>query len=61
MTQTNKICILASQFSYIKAKSFIVIVATCTFLCHWTAFGCGGGVFMKEIQLFGDYAKLNEI
>jgi len=51
MTQTNKICILASQFSYIKAKSFIVIVAICTFLCHWTAFGCGGGIFMKEIQL----------
>lgn len=41
------------QFSSIKSKSFIVTVAICAFLCHWTAFGCGGGIFMKEIYLGG--------
>ncbi len=34
-----------------KIKSFAVIVATCTILCHWDAFGCSEGSFMKEIQL----------
>jgi hypothetical protein len=39
------------QFSSIKSKSSIVVVATCTFLCYWTAFCYDGGVFMKEIKL----------
>ena len=43
------------QFSFIKSKSSIVVVATCTFLCYWTAFGYDGGVFMKEIQLTQGY------
>ncbi len=34
-----------------KIKSFIVIVATCSILSHWDAFGCDGGIFMKEIKL----------
>lgn len=34
-----------------KIKSFIVFVATCSFLSYWDAFGCGEGVFMKEITL----------
>lgn len=46
------------QFSSIKSKSFIVIVAICTFLCHWTAFGCGEGVFMKEIFLGGRHGSV---
>lgn len=41
-----------------KIKSFTAIVATCTILCHWDAFGCGGGVFMKEIQLTQGYVAL---
>jgi hypothetical protein len=34
-----------------KIKSFAVIVATCTILCHWDAFGCSEGIFVKEIKL----------
>ena len=43
------------QFSSIKSKSSIVVVAICTFLCHWTAFCYDGGIFMKEIQLTQGY------
>ena len=32
-----------------KIKSFIVIVATCSIMSYWDAFGCDGGIFMKEI------------
>lgn len=41
-----------------KIKSSIVIVATCTILCHWDAFGYGGGVFVKEIKLTKGYIAL---
>lgn len=41
-----------------KIKSFAVIVATCTILCHWDAFGCSEGVFMKEIQLTQGYVTI---
>lgn len=44
-----------------KIKSFAVIVATCTILCHWDAFGCSEGIFMKEIQLTqGKVAIVND-
>lgn len=51
MAKQKKIGIFVPQFSSLKIKSFIVVVAICTFLCHWTALDYGGGVFMKEIQL----------
>ncbi len=41
-----------------KIKSFAVIVATCTILCHWDAFGCSEGYFMKEIKLTKGYVAL---
>ena len=41
-----------------KNKSSIVVVAICTFLCHWTAFCYDGGVFMKKIHLGGKYGSV---
>jgi hypothetical protein len=41
-----------------KIKSFAVIVATCSILSHWDAFGCSEGVFMKQIYLGGKHGSI---